>query len=178
MSTPEEAQEAIRNLNDFDFHGSRITVEASTGKRNARPGGGGAMRGPPGRYSGRDDYRSVGRGPPMTSGSRSGGYDRRDDIPVVSSSRPSAVRYDYESYYGRAAPAETSRSSRDYYDEYYARYARPFLSTLVVIYYAFPGARMFERLDYGYEDDSVRSFCDVEHLNPCSLFGCAFNFWV
>ncbi|CAB3367636.1 Hypothetical predicted protein [Cloeon dipterum] len=67
MKSEEMALEAIRNLDNYNFMGSQISVEQSTGKKGGRGGrGGGPMRG--GRGGGRFGGGFGGRGGPPSRG--------------------------------------------------------------------------------------------------------------
>jgi len=126
MKTEEMAEKAIRELNNKDFCGSRISVEASTGKKGGGRGGGrGGFRGgrggggyrPYDRSGPRDYDRGPrdSRGPPM--GGRNGFYDRGSS--------------GYDDYYRRPMmPSMGSMYSREsrYGDSYMDR--RPPMSSV------------------------------------------------
>ena len=72
MKTEEQASRAIQNLNNCNFMGSQISVEASTGKKSNREGGPGPRRGG---FGGRGGGRGGGFGP-MRGGMGYGGMGR------------------------------------------------------------------------------------------------------
>ncbi|XP_077521887.1 uncharacterized protein LOC144132989 isoform X1 [Amblyomma americanum] len=67
MATEEQAEEALKNLNNYNFMGSTLSVERSTSKFHQEPGAPGRAKGGP-RYEDR---------PPYGQGMQRNGYDGR-----------------------------------------------------------------------------------------------------
>jgi len=120
MKTEEQADDAIRTLNNYSFEGSNLNVEASTGERKRGGMRGGGFRGGRGgrggfdggwgggfRGRGRGDFRGGRGGGPMRGGMRGrmGPYDRYD-----------APRGGYGEDYGRRDDYRAPMPPRDPYD--------------------------------------------------------------
>ncbi|XP_035223981.1 RNA-binding protein lark-like isoform X2 [Stegodyphus dumicola] len=85
MSTPEEAQDAIKALNNYTFRGSSLSVEPSKSKLHPEPGApgrakGGTSRGSRGNYGG-------GYGGPQRGSGFANGYRGRFDGPSFGGGR-------------------------------------------------------------------------------------------
>lgn len=92
MSTAEEADAAIKALNNFEFMGSRLSVEQSKSKLHPEPGASGRAKGNAGRRGGmaaRNGFGPVRGGGGGMNGSFAGGYTngyrRFDSAPYADS---------------------------------------------------------------------------------------------
>lgn len=107
MSTEEEAEEALKNLNSYSFMGSTLSVERSTSKFHQEPGAPGRAKGGPSRppYGGGGMQRNGYDGRPSAGGYYNGGpyadyrrggdfYDRAPYRAMVDRPRPYPAPYE------------------------------------------------------------------------------------
>ncbi|CAL1268716.1 unnamed protein product [Larinioides sclopetarius] len=81
MSTPEEAEDAIKALNNYNFRGSSLSVEKSKSKLHPEPGAPGRAKGGLSRGVRGGGYGGRGGYPRGGGGGYSNGYNRYDGPP-------------------------------------------------------------------------------------------------
>ncbi|KAH9375913.1 hypothetical protein HPB48_012553 [Haemaphysalis longicornis] len=167
MSTEEEAEEALKNLNSYSFMGSTLSVERSTSKFHQEPGAPGRAKGGPSRppygggggmqrngYDGRPSAGGYYNGGPYADYRRGGDfYDRAPYRAMVDRPRPYPAPYERrDDPYAprRPPPGPPSMGGPDMYERRpapdYALYSRrspPPASGCVILSYTEGTVRPF-----------------------------------
>uniref|UniRef100_A0A131XQY3 Putative grp-3 497 glycine rich family n=1 Tax=Hyalomma excavatum TaxID=257692 RepID=A0A131XQY3_9ACAR len=143
MATEEQAEEALKNLNNYNFMGSTLSVERSTSKFHQEPGAPGRAKGGPSRppygqgmqrngYDGRPSGGYYNGGPGGYGDYRRGGdfYDRAPYRAMVDRPRPYPAPYERrdDPYAPRRPPPGPPSMGPDMYERRpapdYALYSR------------------------------------------------------